>query len=185
MQPHGQPHGQLRLPSWPASPASADHWISAWSPPGYPLPVKLLPANASSGPAHELTFELLNVRHPVQFRLTAGRPTPADRIAAGHHTGDGPAAVVIASSNLVLPGKLPMQLRTSATSVPGTLRVTWVDTVISSPAGLTWRYVGAGTSTTTAAADAQTTTYTRADLAACSTKDGTATSTLDVKHGSS
>ena len=95
--------------SWDGVVDGPDHdvWVSAWSPPDFPLPFKLLPSNTSldwldgSG---TLIFDVLNVRAPVVVRITEGNPASS-------------GADVLAESDPVVPDDLPMQIHTSATSV--------------------------------------------------------------------
>ena len=81
----------------------SNYYIAAFSPPSFPLAVKLSKMNATAGTR---IFELLNIRKPYVFRIIHGQPKP--------HTS-GPANMqVIAESEFVYPGTLPMQLRTCA-----------------------------------------------------------------------
>ena len=81
----------------------SNYYIAAFSPPNFPLAVKLTKMNATAGTR---VFELLNIRKPYVFRILQGQPEP--------HTS-GPANMqVIAEAELVYPDALPMQLRTCA-----------------------------------------------------------------------
>eukprot|EP00929_Paragymnodinium_shiwhaense_P032449 TRINITY_DN17977_c0_g1_i1.p1 TRINITY_DN17977_c0_g1~~TRINITY_DN17977_c0_g1_i1.p1 ORF type:complete len:613 (+),score=81.11 TRINITY_DN17977_c0_g1_i1:109-1947(+) len=140
---------------------SADQWISLWSPPDYPAPVKLLPTNASASwkDGHgEVTFEVLNVRQPFIFRLTSGA-------APGWGYGK-----VLAESDVIMPENLPMQIHTSVTSVAGEVQIMWVDNSSATPVV---KY-GEDAAALSKTATGRTTTYTKADFEACNTSDGTA-----------
>ena len=81
----------------------SNYYIAAYSPPRFPLAVKLSQLDRGRGTK---VFELLNIRKPYVFRILHGEPEP--------HTY-GPANMqVIAESEFVYPDALPMQLRTCA-----------------------------------------------------------------------
>jgi len=174
---------------------SGEEWISAWSPPDFPVPVKMLPTNASSRwhEGHgELAFDILNIRLPLMFRLTSSHPT-FDRIQhskvmsllpqAGDTCLDASFAThellssfttpldkgkVLAESNMIYPDSLPMQLHTSATSNPGELQIMFVDNSSLTP------QVRYGYRELDELAIGSSIGYSLEDLKACNTSDHTA-----------
>ena len=83
----------------------SNYYIAAFSPPSFPLAVKLSKLNSERGTR---VFNLLNIRKPYVFRILHGEPEPEPY---------GPPYMrVIAESEFVYPDALPMQLRTCAWS---------------------------------------------------------------------
>lgn len=78
-------------------------YIAAFSPPSFPIPVKIASSNNAS--AGTVTFELLNIRQPYVFRIVEGDLTP--------HTSGPPSPPLkyIANSSEIVPEALPMQIR--------------------------------------------------------------------------
>eukprot|EP00929_Paragymnodinium_shiwhaense_P022736 TRINITY_DN14441_c0_g1_i3.p1 TRINITY_DN14441_c0_g1~~TRINITY_DN14441_c0_g1_i3.p1 ORF type:complete len:797 (-),score=149.12 TRINITY_DN14441_c0_g1_i3:502-2781(-) len=144
---------------------SEEHWVSLWSPPDFPLPVKLVPISklAASGQvgggAGTVTFEVINVRHPYVFRLTVGQP-------------GSKGASTIAESEQIHPAPIALQIHTAATSVPGEVKIIWTDTVGNAAPPMV-KY-GKELNDLRQTAHGQTTTYTKKDLEACGTTDKTA-----------
>jgi hypothetical protein len=110
----------------------------------------------------EVTFELLNIRHPVQFRLTDGLPV-------GENSSD--AKTLATTQNLVYPDILPMQIHTSSTGQAGELQIMWVDNSSTIPVIV----YGSQNSSMTQRQTGSSSTYTHGDLAQCMTNDMTAT----------
>ena len=173
--------------------AVAGLYISAFSPPGFVLPAKYKSFNASSSSPSKgvLTFEMLNIRQPIEFVLTSGGlpigpecplpgpPKKEQKPAAGGCPR--PVGVKVeAKSGLVKPDSLPMQLHTSATAAPGQLQIMWVDDVATAAPIVQY-------GKTAAALDKSSTgtssTYSLAEIRECVTADTTAvTRFIDPGH---